>query len=183
MNKTDFGKFVMALKTYYPKENLLPNNQAVELWFNQLSDLEYEVAELALNKWVSTNKWSPTIADIRETALDVEVGEAPDWGEAWENVLHAIRYYGSWQQEEAMNSLDDVTRQVVRQMGYRDLCMSENIVADRANFRMMYERAMQRKRQDSQLPQSLKALIENRQIGRIEKESEVSGYLDESDEG
>ena len=182
MTKAEFGKFVMALKTYYPRENLLPNNQAIELWFNQLADLDYTAAELALNKWVSTSKWSPSIADIREAALDIKVGAAPDWGEAWESVIHAIRYFGTWQEREAMESFDEITRKVVRQMGFRDLCMSENIVADRANFRMIYERAVERDRQDAQLPLQLRQLMSDYRIGQLEKGADVSGYLDESDE-
>ena len=33
MNKQEFSLFTMALKTYYPRENLLPNTQAMELWY------------------------------------------------------------------------------------------------------------------------------------------------------
>lgn len=33
MTKKEFAKIAMALKTYYPKESLLPNEQAMELWF------------------------------------------------------------------------------------------------------------------------------------------------------
>lgn len=64
MTEQEFAKFAMGLKTYYPRENLLPNRPAMELWYRQLQDLPYEVAETALNKWVSTNKWSPSIAEI-----------------------------------------------------------------------------------------------------------------------
>ena len=74
MTKQEFGKFAMAIKTYYPREtSLLPNNQSMELWFRQLQDLDYKTAERALNKWVSKNKWSPTIAEIRKAVADEEV--------------------------------------------------------------------------------------------------------------
>ena len=81
MNKQEFSLFTMALKTYYPRENLLPNTQAMELWYQQLQDIPYRTAEAALNQWVATNKWSPSIADIRETAAGVASGEVLDWGE------------------------------------------------------------------------------------------------------
>lgn len=168
MTQQEFAQFVMALKTYYPRETLLPNNQAVELWYRQLCDIDYQTAEIALNKWVATNKWSPSIADIRETALDVKEGEAADWGTSWERVLHAIRYYGSYEQQKALDSLDDITRQCVKQLGWNNLCMSENITTDRANFRMVYERAVQRRRQDAQIPAQLRQLIGQMQIGMIE---------------
>ena len=44
MNKKEFATFTMALKTYYPRENLLPNEQAREVWFSQLQDIPFEVA-------------------------------------------------------------------------------------------------------------------------------------------
>ena len=94
MTEQEFAKFAMGLKTYYPRENLLPNRPAMELWYRQLQDLPYEVAETALNKWVSTNKWSPSIAEIRQMCCEVRQGEIPAWSEAWETVLHAIRIYG-----------------------------------------------------------------------------------------
>lgn len=161
MNKKEFAIFASALRTYYPKENILPNEQALELWYKQLNDIPYELAEVTLNKWVATNKWSPSIADIREQALGITQGEAKEWGEAWQEVLRAISLYGSWEERKAMDSLDETTRKVVKRLGFRNLCFSENIQNDRANFRMIYEREQERAKQDAQLPQRLKALISN----------------------
>lgn len=161
MNKKEFALFAAAVRTYYPKENILPNEQALELWFKQLQDIPYQVAEVTLNKWVATNKWSPTIADIREQAAGITQGSIKDWGEAWEDVLRAIQTYGSWHIKEALESLDPTTRQVVNRLGFKNLCMSEEPQVDRANFRMMYERQQQRDKEDAQLPPRLKAIISN----------------------
>ena len=96
MNKQEFSLFAMALKTYYPREALLPNNQAMELWFRELCDIPYNVAEMALRKWVATNKWSPSIADIREMTSGIVNGEQLTWGEAWEKTLEAMKaHYGT----------------------------------------------------------------------------------------
>jgi hypothetical protein len=66
MNRQEFGQFVMAMRTYYNKEKLVPNDQAMELWYMQLSDIPYDIACEMLNRWVQVEKWSPTIADIRK---------------------------------------------------------------------------------------------------------------------
>lgn len=71
MDRKQFATFAMALKTYYPRENILPNQQAMELWFRHLEVVPYEVAELALQKWVLKSKWSPSIADIRALVKDI----------------------------------------------------------------------------------------------------------------
>lgn len=176
MTKQEFAQFVMALKTYYPRETLLPNNQAVELWYRQLSDIPYNIAEVALNQWVATNKWSPSIADIRETANGIQNDEKFDWGEGWAQVQHAIRYYGYYSQQKALESMDEITRQAVQQMGWKNICMSENEAADRANFRMIYERLAERRKQDAQIPERLHQLIDQmrtEQVGRLEGGGDV----------
>ena len=159
MDKKQFSIFASALKTYYPRENLLPNTEAIELWFAQLQDIPYEVAEASLNKWVSLNKWSPSIADIRQMAMGITQGELPDWGEAWEEVCRAIRQYGSYRSQEALASLSPLARKTTERIGFYNLCKSENVSADRANFRMIYETLAERERKDAVLPARLKQLI------------------------
>ena len=159
MTKKEFAIFASALRTYYPKENILPNDKALELWYQQLQDIPADVAELTLNKWVATNKWSPTIADIREHAAIIRQGEAKDWGDAWQDVLKAISQYGTYREAEALASFDETTRRAVKRLGFKNICLSENIAADRANFRMIYEQLSQREKQDAQIPPKIKELI------------------------
>jgi len=160
MTKQEFATFAMALRTYYPKENILPNQQAMELWYREVCDIPYNVAEAALRKWVVNNKWSPSIADIREMTSTVTQGEIPDWGEAWNTVCSAIRTYGSYKIQEAMESFDELTYKAVQRLGFRNLCMSENVSADRANFRMIYEQLAERKRKEGNMPPQLQGLIQ-----------------------
>lgn len=160
INKKEFGLFASALRTYYPREKILPNEQAMELWYNQLQDLPYNIAELTLNKWVATNKWSPSIADIREQAASITSKPITDWGEAWESVLSAVHRYGSYNEVEALESMDELTRRCVKRLGFLNICMSENIATERANFRMIYEQLEARAKQDNQIPLQLKEMIE-----------------------
>lgn len=159
LNKKEFSIFVAALKTFYPREQLLPNQQAMGLWFQMLGDIPYQVAEAALQKWVATNKFSPTIAEIRELASSIQHGDVPDWGDAWQNVREAVQRYGWYRQEEAMASLDEITRECVRRIGFERLCHSEEPALERANFRMVYETMAQRRKTQEQLPTGLATLI------------------------
>ena len=174
MTKKEFATFAMALKTYYPRENLLPNEQAMELWFAQLQDIQYELAEVGLNKWVALNKWSPSISDIREMASGIAHGEFPDWGEAWQEVTNAIRRYGSYRPNEALASMSPLTRKATERIGFNNLCMSENQSADRANFRMIYETLVEREKKDAQIPPITKMLIAQMQnTNMIEKKEDA----------
>lgn len=159
MNMKEFALLAAAIRTYYPKESILPNQQAMELWYRELQDIPYPVAEAGLRQWVATNKWSPAIADIREMVSTVQNGIIPDWGEGWEQVLKAIRLFGSYRIEEAMDSFDPITRRCVERLGFRNICMSENINQDRANFRLIYQTLAERKTKDSMLPVGLKEKI------------------------
>ena len=154
MTKQEFAILADAIRTFYPKENILPNKEAMALWYRELHDLPFPVAEAALRKWVSTNKWSPSIAELRETAANVQNGDIPDWGEGWEQVCKAIRKYGYYEPRKAMEMLDPLTRKCVERLGFVNLCMSENPTADRANFRQCYEILAKREqtRQQMALP-------------------------------
>lgn len=151
MDKSEFSVFASALRTYYSKENLLPNAQAMELWFRQLQDIPYQVAEAVLNKWVATNKWSPSIAEIRELATEIQCGKLPDWGEAWEETCKAIRRFGFYRPQEGLESLSPLTRETVNRLGWNNLCLSENATADRANFRQCYEIVAKREHENNVL--------------------------------
>lgn len=160
MDKKEFAMFASALRTYYSKENLLPNSQAMELWFRQLMDIPYPVAEATLNKWVATNKWSPSIAEIRELAAEIQNGKLPDWGEAWEETCKAISRYGYYRPKEALASLSPLTRKTVERLGFTNLCLSENPTADRANFRQCYEIVAKREQEAQVLSLPLQQIIQ-----------------------
>ena len=150
MTKQEFAKIAMALRTYYPKEQIIPNEIAMELWYQELADIPFDVAQLTLRKWVSTNKWSPSIAEIRELAATVTDGELPDWGDGWAQVQRAFGRYGRDRKSEALASFDPITRKAVEYLGWRELCNSENPMQDRANFRQCFEAVAKREQLDRQ---------------------------------
>lgn len=159
MDKKEFSKFVMAMKTYYPREQLIPNEQAMELWYQALKDIPMQVAEAALRAWVSTNKWSPTIAEIREMAVDVRRGDAPEWSEGWMQTQMAIRRFGRYRPGEAMASLDPITRETVKRLGFNNLCDTEDIGYYAKRFQQTFEIMAKREQMRFQLPLELQDTI------------------------
>lgn len=171
MDKKEFAIFASALRTYYPKEQILPNNEAMELWFQELKDIPMEVASAAMRKWVSTQKWSPSIAEIREECATIVNGEQRTWQEGWDSVLTSIRKFGVYSPKEAMQFLeatDPIAADCVMRMGYRNLCMSENAVADRAAFRNCYEVFQKRKQMDQQIALPLQNTIKQIQMKNMD---------------
>lgn len=168
MDKKQFAAFAMALKTYYPRETLLPNQQAMELWFREIQDIPFDVAEMALRKWVATNKWSPSIADIREMTSGIVNGDPLTWGESWERALKAVRRFGSYNKGAALDSLDPLTRKCVESIGYMELCMSENIMADRAHYQRIFETLSKREQTNKQIAAPLLEAISQVQLKGID---------------
>lgn len=162
MTTKEFAQFAMALKTFFPRESVLNNNAAMELWYEQLKDIPYQVASAFLSKWVNTEKWAPGIADIRGGCVEITEGAIEDWGHGWEQVERAIRNYGMYRVEEAYESMDELTRSVAKRLGFQNLCTSENFQSDRANFRMIYEQEANRRKLDRQLNPDVKNFLEEK---------------------
>ena len=159
MTKTEFAKFAMAMRSCYPKENLLPSDEAMDIWFQMLADIPYQVASAGLQQWVQINRWSPSIADIRAMILEVKHGEIADWSQGWEEVQKAIRNFGMYRPDEALESMSAVTKRVVSRLGFKNLCLSENQEADRANFRQIYQAEAERDRKNAVLSADIKNRI------------------------
>lgn len=167
MNKQEFARLAMVIKTAYPKDNLIPTKEAMSIWYQMLSDIPYNIAEVALQKWISTSKWAPTIADIREYSSGVSTGTELTWGEAWHEVTTAISKYGYMNEDKAMQSLSPLARKTAQTIGYQILCTSENIAVERANFRKCFETFAQREKEDAQLPTALIETIHTLQLGEF----------------
>lgn len=155
MTESEFTKIALAIKTSYPNAKVLADKAAMDIWFMMLSDIPYSIAQPAVLEHVSTNKFPPSIAEIREKCAGFISLPIMDYGEAWENVLLAIRRFGYMQETEALESLEEITRRCVKRLGFQNICASENITADRANFRMIYEAEANRKKVDNQIPRQL----------------------------
>ncbi len=161
MTREEFKVLCKGMKAVYTQPSFLPDADAFNIWYSLLQDIDYMVAQAAIQKYMLTNKFPPTIADIREYATTIKTGEKPLWSDGWEEVLKAIRKYGSYRESEALESMTEITRKSVQRLGFRNICMSENIMADRANFRMIYEQIAEREHTSKQIPVKLSSLIED----------------------
>ena len=160
MTREEFARLVMAIRTYYPKEKILPNKEAMQLWYEQLNDLDYSTLSMSLQKWVNTEKWSPTIADLRRLSAEITTPSLDiDAGQSFQEARKMIQTYGRYRREDALANMTPITRKVVERMGYDTMCDCENIEVERGQFTKIFDNLSQRERQDAQLPNKLKELI------------------------
>lgn len=158
MNKQEFMKIASAINTYYPKEKPFPNAATAELWYQEFKDLAYEDVVAGLRRHVNTSRWCPTIAELK-AAIVTNTAGASDWGASWDECLRAISRFGQYREAEALESMTPVTREVVKRIGFRELCISENQMQDRANFRMIFEQVTNNEKDVAALPASLREQI------------------------
>lgn len=177
MNESEFELVAAAIKASYPNSKVLPDKYAMRTWYRALMDLDFHVVENAVWEHISTSVFPPSIAEIREKCTARLSPMVTDWGEAWEEVLQAIRKYGSYREEEAVASLSRLAAVAVRRMGFKNLCQSENPVADRAHFQRIYEGMVKEEKRQTQLPEFVRTersrMIESNTPPALQIESAV----------
>lgn len=140
----------------YP--NIAGDEKAIAMYLRLLRDIPAVELQIVVDQCVAEMKFLPTVAEIREKHLSLthRAGELAA-AEAWGMVTQEIRRIGSW----GTPVFDNPTvAQVVKQMGWRELCMSENPGVDRAQFMRMYEQLINREVQEHRLLPQAKQLIE-----------------------
>lgn len=172
MTKDEFKILCKGMKAVYTQSTFLPDADAFKVWYSLLQDLDYTIAQAAIQKYMLINEFPPTIADIRKNAVSVQAGDRKTWSEGWEEVMKAIGNFGSYREEEALESMSEITRKAVKKLGFRNICLSENITADRANFRTIYEQMAENEYTAKQIPLNLSKLIES--IQQTEQQKRIN---------
>jgi hypothetical protein len=162
MTQAEAARLVAVLMAAYPTNKASAQTSAV--YERMLADLDYPAANAAVERLLASAKWMPTVAEIRETALALAVGEQKPGGQAWGTVLKAVGEQGSYRRPGTdFVFADATTARCVDLMGWDRLCLSENEIADRARFIELYDRlAVQDRRK--LLSESLPAMQRYRAI-------------------
>ena len=118
-----------------------------------LIDLDYEMAEKAVDRCNKTSDTIPPIARIRREMAELAHGGQRSGAEAWGDVLKAVGRYGSDRGDEAMPylaSLDPLSAHAAAAVGWRAICQSkEDDPAPRAKFADAYNAAAARARKEA----------------------------------
>ena len=70
MTFEEWMKMARHLKTVYTNDKFIPTKEIAEMWFEYLKDIEFVYVRMAVKYWVETSTYFPTIADIKNKALD-----------------------------------------------------------------------------------------------------------------
>lgn len=149
MEREQFKVLVKAMKAVYAQPTFIPDQDAFNVWFALLRDLPYKQAELAVQKHMATEKFPPTIADIREKAEQITSVKETEMSEleAWAIVRKAIgrsNYYA----EEEFEKLPEACKMAVgNPSNLREWAMMDSDqvgTVEQSHFVRNYRTAMQR---------------------------------------
>ena len=158
MNRADVTKLFALISAAYPRDKTFASTdaQTALMWYELLKDMPFEAVTAALSKHSATSPFPPSIAELR--AAVTPSGISPD--EAWGIVIKAIRDYGCYSQLEARDSMPLEVWTTVDRMGWRELCMTDNVDVIRAQFMRMYDAQSKRERERNVLPAGLAQRLE-----------------------
>jgi len=129
------------------------------LWREMLSDIPFEIARPAVLKVLTTSKFFPTVAEIREAAASLTTGQAMSAIEAWGLAFAAIEQYGNYRELEAMKSLPAEVACFVKRFGWQELCTSEEPDVIRGQFIRLWENYSKQQKEIAVLPENIRQLI------------------------
>ena len=130
---------------------------ALKLYARLLADIEPSLLQAAALQHIATNKWFPKISELRETALSLLTHNELSPEEAWGEVKQAMRRFGYYRWPEFAQPL---IAQAVHIIGWRELCASENEVADRAHFFRIYGELVTRRNSKAMLLPEVRSAME-----------------------
>lgn len=121
----------------------------LQFYVMMLSDMPPQILEVAVKKLIMTNKFLPSIAEIRETAYGIKGTisgtAAPDESEAWGEVVKAIQSVGYYRKPKFSH---EAIAAAVSNIGWQDICMTPNDGMNtlRSQFRRAYQLAAKRQK-------------------------------------
>jgi hypothetical protein len=161
MNRKEIINLLGIATANFPNLQTKDMQPTAVLWEKALKDIDYMTAEKALIKVLSTSRFFPTIADIREAASQITNPRVMDAIEAWGLIVRAIRMFGMYRQKEGLESLPVDVRAMAERFTWRELCLNENPDTLRAQFRMAWDTQSKRETEMRQIPRNIRGLIED----------------------
>lgn len=144
-----------VLTAAFPTNKVGP--ETLKIYSLTLSDIPLDVLEAATLQIITTAKFFPAVSEIRDAATSIMLGlnKIPSAFEAWEEVQEQISKCGDYYRYQIAIDTPEYSNPIIAKavdvMGYRVLCESENIVADRAHFFRVYDSLFNRAVDDTKM--------------------------------
>ncbi len=154
MTELEVRDVLKLIAAAYPTQRQRMSNDDVRamaaVYTAGLLDLDRDRVRAAIDRLVKSSRFIPTIAEIREAAVDVAHGARAPGGEAWGRCLAMIGRYGSHRLPGIDFEVSDpALLATIRALGWSALCNSDNQHADRARFVELYDQLAKGERKEA----------------------------------
>ena len=192
MKKSELVDIITVIVMSYPdrfKEDVIPG--MVTAWYAFFKDDDKGAVELAVTKHIASNKWPPSIAEIREAMAEILHPELIPPDVAWAAVVDVMCGVDQW--GYGLPNFPPLIARVVETIGWGHLKeLSRGSYAgnkdglDRVAFMDLYKPAYERARQAASLPSAISAAINK--VRQLHPETdtfllEAQGIRRKEDEG
>lgn len=171
MTKADAAKLVAIVVTAYPNYDKFKDEAAVtatvSLWASMFQSDDGRIVALALNKHIATNKWPPSVAEIRELMLELTHPDLIEPDRAWLAVSDLLYTTGENNHGDLHLQLPPLAARAVEAIGYYNLYEMHRSCyrggkpgMDRVAFMDIYKPMYEREKQRAMTPEGLTSQID-----------------------
>lgn len=181
MTKADAAKLVAIVITAYPNFDKFKNAEAVQatvnLWAMMFENDDGALVALAVKKHIATNKWPPSVAEIREIMLEMTAPDLIPPDIAWQKVAvlfdELSQYSGRKQYQPRLpplvcSAVDAIGWTHLRSL-HRDAYIGEKAGLDRVAFMQQYTPMYERERRRAMTPNGITTQIDHKRALRLEE--------------
>lgn len=140
MNLDDATVLVTTAGVLYPawwiKLDRRTQEATFAAWASMLEDIDIGPALAALKRHAATNKWPPSVAEIRAIVAESIHGRRRSGLDAWGDVKAAISRDGRYR---SPTFADPLVARAVEAIGWHAICDSEDEMVERAHFAKAYD--------------------------------------------
>lgn len=198
MTRADAAKLVAIVVTAYPNYDKFRDPQAVEatvnLWALMFESDPGGIVGLAVKKHIATNKWPPSVAEIRELMLEAQRPDLIPPDQAWAAVSDLMYQEGQYNHGNLHQQLPPLIARAVETIGWGNLwemhrayCVGGKPGMDRVAFMQQYTPMYEREKSNAMTPKAIgegigtalaalpdtsQKLIADREAGRRAKDEE-----------
>ncbi len=163
-NPKDIDQIINMLEVAFPNFHPKDMRMTKEVYWQTLQDIPSDELKAAVLHCLteSGRAFAPSIGEIRGAAAELRKASSnvPSSYAAWQEVLTQMRDNGGDYGHPVWSH--PLVERVVRQLGWRNLRMSEDQTADRARFVQAYEQLLARATTEEMLLPAVRGYIEAR---------------------
>ena len=164
MTREEFSIIVKGLKAVYTQQTFIPDKDAFNVWYELLKDIDYANCNMAVQRYIISERFPPTIADIRAYVFkNDKSNNGLIESYAWSLVRKAISD-SSYHSEERFNELPETIQKAVGSANQLRIWATAGDFNDgvvQSNFLRSYRHVIETNQKMDILPQNLRNMIES----------------------